>query len=149
MANQLEVIESTQADIDVFLGHNTHIMRAYYSEFLKDEKESMKYGWEGIYMSLLAQVKRTCDWSVDATLTEEQRAEARRKAHLIIMDLCHVANFFKNRITKADLTEIIRLIYSLRFQHPIGEAHVEADLIFKQNVVRFIYTLNKHIRELQ
>ena len=146
---QIEVIESTQEDIDVFLGHNTQIMRAYYYAFINDQKESIKLGWDGIYMSLLAQIKRTCDWSIDATLTEAQRTEARRKAHLIIMDLCHVSNFFKNRISKEDLIEITRLIYSLRFQHPIGEAHVEADLIFKENVVRVIYTLNKHIRELQ
>ncbi len=142
---QFQDLETTQADIDTFLGHNTHIMRAYYDKFMKDDAESIKFGWEGIYLSLQVQIKRTCGWSIDPSLTEEQRKDARNKAHMIIMDLCHVANFFKNKISNADITQIVRLLYSLRFQHPIGEAHVEADHVFKDNVVRAIQVLSKHI----
>ena len=145
---QVQDFESTQADIDTFLGHNTHIMRAYYTEFLKENSESIQHGWEGIYLSLQVQVQRTCGWSIDPTLTPAQREESRRKAHMIIMDLCHVANFFKHKIPKEDLVKILRLLYSLRFQHPIGEALVEADLVFKDNVVRAIYTLGNHLRNI-
>jgi hypothetical protein len=137
-----------EPEMEKFLGHNTHIMKAYYDAFNTDDAEAadMKIGWEGMYASLKVQIQRLAYGSIDPKLTEEQRADARRKGHLVITDLCNVAIFFKNKIPKADLLEIRNILYHMRFIHPIGEAIVETDLAFKDYVVRTIVAIGDYVK---
>jgi hypothetical protein len=141
-------LEPTQSDIDDFLGNNGHIMKFHYDRFNSNGVKEKQEGWNGIYMSLRVQIDRCCKFSLDLNETEEDRATWRSKAQMIILDLCNVAIFYKEKITKAYHEDIIRLLYVLRFQHPIGEAYIESDLIFKEKIVRAIATLGRYARTL-
>lgn len=137
-------LEPTQADIDDFLDHNGDIMKFHHINFNSNVEKEKQEGWRGIYLSLRVQIDRCCKFSLDDTKSAEERATWRSKAHMIILDLCNVTIFYKEKITKAYHEEIIRLLYGLRFQHPIGEAYIESDLIFKEKVVRAIATIARH-----
>ncbi len=138
-------LEASQADIDAFLGRNGGVMRYHHINFLSNEEAKKKDGWLGIYYSLQAQIKRIGDHISKPDLEEQKRLEWRGILQNIIMDLCHITIFYKERIHKDDMRAIIQQIHFLRFIHPIGEAHIEADLVFKEKLVRAIVTIAKQL----
>lgn len=139
--------EVNQADIDAFLNRNGGIMRYHYNNFLSNDEAKKIDGWLGIYYSLQAQIKRIGDYINDPELDEDKRIEWRKILQNIIMDLCHITIFYKERIEKNHRQAIVQQIHFLRFMHPIGEAHVEADVVFKDKLLRAIITIGKQLEE--
>ena len=137
--------EVNQADIDAFLGRNGGVMRYHHINFLSNEEAKKIDGWKGIYYSLQAQIKRIGDYIIKPDLEEQKRLEWRGILQNIIMDLCHVTIFYKERIDKNDMRAIIQQLHFLRFMHPIGEAYVEADLVFKEKLIRAMVTIAKQL----
>ena len=145
---EIKPLEVTQNDIDTFLSHHGGLMRAYYMSFIGTANTfSKEEAWRGIYFSLKIQIERKSADSINPALTEAERAEWRQSAQDAILNLCYVTIFHKDKIDKATLTDICRILSMMRFQHPIGEALVEADLIFKDKVVSAILAIGNALKE--
>ncbi len=144
-------LEVSQNDIDSFLADHGGVMKLYYKAFIGDEDANRHFskaeGWNGVYASLRTQIERKSAWSIDPARSEEERASWRTQAQTSIMNLCYVTIFHKEKINKATMTEIFGLIQMMRFMHPIGEALVEADLIFKDKVVAALLAIGNALNE--
>lgn len=138
-------LEVNQVDIDAFLNRNGGIMRYHYNNFLSNDEAKKNDGWLGIYYSLQAQIKRLGEHITKPELDEQKRLECRGILQNIIMDLCHITIFYKERIEKNHRQSIMQQLHFLRFMHPIGEAHVEADVVFKDKLLRAIITIGKQL----
>ncbi len=144
-------LEVTQNDIDSFLADHGGLMKAYYLAFTGDPEMgkhvSKEKAWEGIYLSLRTQVERKSAWSIDPDRSEEERATWRAQAQTSILNLCYVTIYHKDKIDQATMTNIYRIIHMMRFMHPIGEALVEADLVFKDKVVSALLAIGNALNE--
>ena len=146
---EIKPLEVTQNDIDKFLSVHGGLMRAYHMSYIGTANVFSKVdAWRGIYLSLRVQIERKSADSINPALTEAERAEWRKQAQESILNLCYVTIFHINTIDKATLTDICRILSMMRFQHPIGEALVEADLVFKDKVVSAIVAIGNRIKEL-
>ncbi len=146
-----EPLEVTQNDIDSFLADHGGLMKAYYLAFIGDEDANKHFSkekaWEGIYLSLRTQVERKSAWSIDPARSEEERATWRAQGQTSILNLCYVTIFHKDKIDKATMTNIYGIIHMMRFMHPIGEALVEADLVFKDKVVSALLAIGNALKD--
>ena len=144
-------LEVTQNDIDWFLGDHSGVMKAYYKAFIGDPEMNKHFskeaGWNGVYASLRTQIERKSAWSIDPERSEEERASWRAQAQNSILYLCYVTIFNKEKIDKATMTAIYSVIHMMRFMHPIGEAEVEADLVFKDKVVSALLAIGNALKE--
>ncbi len=144
-------LEVTQNDIDWFLGDHGGLMKAYYLAFIGDAEMNKSFskeqGWNGVYLSLKTQIERKSAWSIDIARSEEERSTWRSQAQNSILYLCYVTIFHKDKINKATMTEIYGIIHMMRFMHPIGEAEVEADLVFKDKVVAALLAIGNALKE--
>jgi hypothetical protein len=141
-------LEVTQNDIDTFLNHHSGLMAAYYMSFIGTANTfSKEEGWNGVYVSLRTQIERKSAWSIDPARSEEERASWRQSAQDAILNLCYVTIFHKDTIDKVTMTKIFGLIQMMRFMHPIGEAEVEADLVFKDKVVSALLAIGNALKE--
>ena len=144
-------LEVTQNDIDWFLGDHAGPMKAYYAAFIGDEAMNKHFskeeGWNGVYVSLRTQIDRKSAWSIDPERSEEERTMWRKQAQNSILYLCYVTIFNKEKIDKVTMTTIYNIIHMMRFVHPIGEAYVEEDLVFKDKVVSALLAIGNALKE--